>query len=246
MDPSSLIFSNNDLYTTATSPLTAPAASMNLSRSSTRLRQLLATKSPSSSSITSPNYHNDNKSHTNTFEDLIQVAESPTTTHVSPLPNDLPSPTKRARSHSQSNGLSSNANSAADLLLKQILGRQSHTITTSSTPNLSDLATLENTTTWSSTSSVPTIKNEATIPNDTTPAGLSSNATGTTNKLRSDTFLRVRIRMFIKWFLFRFYFLFSHCSMMKFDHKKLLLKLRLFIIHDISLFNVHQLGRVNY
>ncbi|CAF4542850.1 unnamed protein product, partial [Rotaria magnacalcarata] len=45
MDPSSLHFSNNDIYTTVSSPLTASA---NLSRSSRRLRQLLTTKSPSS------------------------------------------------------------------------------------------------------------------------------------------------------------------------------------------------------
>ncbi|CAF5094416.1 unnamed protein product, partial [Rotaria magnacalcarata] len=165
MDPSSLLFSNNDIYTTVSSPLTASA---NLSRSSRRLRQLLTTKSPSSTTAPSPHYRNDNKSHSNTFDDLIQVAESPTTTHVSPAPNDLPSQTKRSRSHSQTNGTLNNSNNAADMLLKQILGRQPSATTLPSTPNLSDIATLENNSTWPSPSSAPTIKTETNSNDDGT------------------------------------------------------------------------------
>jgi hypothetical protein len=144
----------------------------NQSRSSTRLRQLLTTKSPSSTAP-SPHYHNDNKSHSNAFDDLIQVAESPTTTHVSPLPNDLPSPTKRRRNHSQTNG------NTADILLKQLLGRQ----TTSS----NDLTTPDNNSAWLSPGSVPLIKTESNNSDDSTSGGQTTN----TNKLRSDIFLRV-------------------------------------------------------
>ncbi|CAF1481951.1 unnamed protein product, partial [Rotaria sordida] len=190
LDPTSLLFANNDIYTTASSPLTTPTTQS--SRSSTRLRQLLATKSPSSTTIPSPHYHNDTKTHTNTFDDLIQVAESPTTTHVSPLPNDIPSPIKRSRSHSQTNGISNNTNNVADILLKQILGRQPPTTTTkiSSTPNLSDVPTLETNSTWSSPSSVPSIKTELNTIDDNTLTGPTTNTTSATNKLRSDIFLR--------------------------------------------------------
>ncbi|CAF4770161.1 unnamed protein product, partial [Rotaria socialis] len=165
MGPSSLLFSNNDVYTTVSNPLTA---STNLSHSSTRLRQLLATKSPLSTATPSQHYRNDSKSHSNTFDDLIQVAESPTTTHVSPVPNDLPSQTKRSRTHSQTNGTLNDSNNVADMLLKQILGRQPSAATLSSTPNLSDIATLENNSAWSSPSSAPTIKTETSSNDDGT------------------------------------------------------------------------------
>ena len=180
-DPTSLLFSNSDIYTTSSSPISSIQTdfSTNQSRSSTRLRQLLATKSCPSTSA-SPH-----KSHTNTFDELIQVAESPTTTHVSPLSNDLPSPTKRRRNPSQTNGLSNtnnnnNNNNSADILLKQLLGGQTP-LNTNSTDN----PTIDNNSTWSSPKSVPTIKIEA---DDNT-----SNIPGGTNKLRSDTFLRVSL-----------------------------------------------------
>ncbi|CAF1063625.1 unnamed protein product [Adineta steineri] len=194
--PSSLHFSNSDIYTTASSPITTLAPSMqatNQLRSSTRLRQLLATKSPPSTTP-SPHYHNENKLHSNTFDDLIQVAESPTTTHVSPLPNDLPSPTKRRRNPSQTtNGIlhnNNNTNAASDILLKQILGRQPP-ITTSSSTTLStlDVNTPENNSKWSSPASVPIIKTESIAHDDNTSNGKLTN-TNNTNKLRSDTFLR--------------------------------------------------------
>jgi hypothetical protein len=137
---------------------------------------LLTTKSPSSSSAPSPHYHNDNKSHTTTFDDLIQVAESPTTTHVSPSPNDLPSPTKRRRNHSQTNG------NTADILLKQLLGRQTPL---PNTPN--DIPSFDNNSTWSSPASVPLIKTESNNSDDSSSTGQTTN----TNKLRSDIFLRV-------------------------------------------------------
>ena len=178
VNPTSLLFANSDIYTTASSPMPPTSIPLtNQSRSSTRLRQLLATKSPPSTSD-SPHYHNENKSHSTSFDDLIQGAESPTTTHLSPLPNDLPSPIKRRRNHSQTNGTSTN------ILLKQILGRQTPLIT-----NATDLSTLENTSAWPSPASVPTIKSESNHSDD------SSSATpGATNKLRSDMFLRVRKR----------------------------------------------------
>jgi len=196
VDPTSLLFSNSDIYTTASSPIppiTIPLT--NQSRSSTRLRQLLATKSPPSTSA-SPHYHNDNnKSHSNTFDDLIQVPESPTTTHVSPLSNDLPSPTKRRRNHSQTNGLSNNTPNSADILLKQILGRQ-----TPLTTNPTDNSTSDNNFTWSSPGSVPAIKTESNHSDDS-----SSNTPGATNKLRSDIFLRVRGIMRMSRLLYSFF-----------------------------------------
>jgi len=190
-DPTSLLFSNSDIYTTASSPITNPTASIqptNQSRSSTRLRQLLATKSPPSTTP-SPHYYNENKILSNTFDDLIQVAESPTTTHVSPLPNDLPSPKKRRRNHSQTNGTLNNTNTSPDILLKQILGRQPPMTIISSGLNASDVTTPENNSSRSPPISTPLIKTES-VTGEDSPAG--GQTTGATNKTRSDVFLRVR------------------------------------------------------
>lgn len=179
VDPTALLFSNHDIYTTTSSPQPAPQTPTlplsNQSRSSTRLRQLLTTKSPSASP--SPHYLQDTRPHSNTFDDFIQAAESPTTTHVSPLSNDLPSPNRRRRNHSQTNG-----GNSADLLLKQILGR--HTPLTTTT-NTNENLTLENQLSWSSPNSALGIKTESNMSDEnaaTTP--------GSTTKLRSDTFLR--------------------------------------------------------
>ncbi|CAF4651712.1 unnamed protein product, partial [Rotaria magnacalcarata] len=54
------------------------------------------------------------------------------------------------------------------MLLKQILGRQPSATTLPSTPNLSDIATLENNSTWPSPSSAPTIKTETNSNDDGT------------------------------------------------------------------------------
>lgn len=176
-DASSLLFNNSDIYTTSNSPVPpTPTASIPLfhqSRSSTRLRQLLATKSPPSTSA-SPRYHNENKSHTNVLDELTQIAESPTTTHLSPLSNEIPSPNKRRRNPSQTNGNSS------DMLLKQILGRQAPLTTT-------DLSAVENNNPlWLSPGSASAIKTESNHSDDS-PSNPHSGA----NKLRSDMYLRV-------------------------------------------------------
>ncbi len=106
---SSPLFSNNDIYTTSSSPRTS--LTQTSSRSSTRLRQLLANKSPSQIL----HYHPETK-----LEDLIQGPESPTSTHVSPITNEL-STGKRRRKHSSSqNG----QNNTTDILLKKILEKQ--------------------------------------------------------------------------------------------------------------------------
>jgi hypothetical protein len=116
---SSPLFSNNDIYTTSSSP---KALSTQIpSRSSTRLRQLLANKSPSTNDNPSQilHYHSETK-----FEELIQGPESPTTTHVSPIPNDLSSSSatkRRRKSSSTQNG----QNNTADIILKKILEKQS-------------------------------------------------------------------------------------------------------------------------
>ncbi|CAF4744570.1 unnamed protein product, partial [Rotaria socialis] len=62
--------------------------------------------------------------------------------------------------------------------------------TLSSTPNLSDIATLENNSAWSSPSSAPTIKTETSSNDDGTSPTQTINSNGSTSKLRSDTFLR--------------------------------------------------------
>ncbi|CAF5040653.1 unnamed protein product, partial [Rotaria magnacalcarata] len=125
---SSPLFSNSDIYTTSSSPkpvLTSPSPSLlNSARGSTRLRQLLTTKSPSANDNPSQtlHYHADEK-----LEDFIQGPESPTTTHVSPLTNELLSSiTKRRRKNSFS--LSEQTN-GGDGLLKKILEQpNSHSI----------------------------------------------------------------------------------------------------------------------
>ncbi|CAF0950930.1 unnamed protein product [Adineta steineri] len=106
---SSPLFSNNDIYTTSSSPKSIHPMSQNPSRSSKRLRQLLTNKSPSKNDNPSQilHYLPDTK-----LEDLTQGPESPTTTHVSPLS------TKRRRKPSATQ------NHAADILLKKLLGRQ--------------------------------------------------------------------------------------------------------------------------
>jgi len=116
-------FSNNDIYTTSSSPRTSSSSShtqnYSSSRSSTRLRQLLANKSPSTNENPSQtlHYHADVK-----LEEFIQGPESPTTTHVSPNTNDLPSTiNKRRRKHSAT---ANTPNQSADILLKKILEKQ--------------------------------------------------------------------------------------------------------------------------
>lgn len=182
VDPSSFLFPNSDIYSTTNSPVPpTPTASIpltNQSRSSTRLRQLLATKSPPSTSA-SPRYQNENKPYTNVLDELTQIAESPTTTHQSPLSNELPSPNKRRRNPSQTHGNSS------DMLLKQILGRQAPLT------NTPDLSTVENNNPlWLSPGSASAIKTESNHSDDS-----SSNIHGGANKLRSDMYLRVSINV---------------------------------------------------
>jgi hypothetical protein len=56
------------------------------------------------------------------LEDLIQGPESPTSTHVSPITNDISfSTTKRRR---KNNSTPNGQNSSADILLKKILEKQ--------------------------------------------------------------------------------------------------------------------------
>ena len=115
--PLSPHFPNNDIYTTSSSP--KPSLTQNLSRSSTRLRQLLANKSPSTNENHSQmlHYHPDIK-----LEELHQGPESPTTTHVSPNTNEFSSlATKRRRKH---NTTPNGQNNNPDNLLKQILEKQ--------------------------------------------------------------------------------------------------------------------------
>ncbi|CAF4483724.1 unnamed protein product, partial [Rotaria socialis] len=117
---SSPLFSNSDIYTTSSSPkpvLTSPSPSLlNSARGSTRLRQLLSTKSPSANDNPSQtlHYHADEK-----LEDFIQGPESPTTTHVSPLTNELLSSIAKRR---RKNSFTFNEqNNGGDGLLKKIL-----------------------------------------------------------------------------------------------------------------------------
>jgi hypothetical protein len=148
---SSPLFSNDDIYTTSTNSKAHPM-SQNPSRSSRRLRQLLANKSPPTNDNPSQilHYLPERK-----LEDLIQGPESPTTTHVSP------SSTKRRRNNS-----SIQNHNTTDVLLKKLLGRQSPF-------------------------SPPSIKTESSCSEDSSPGGQ------TTNKQRSDIFLRVNFLFFI-------------------------------------------------
>ncbi len=108
---------------------------------------------------------------------------------MSPLPNDLPSPKKRRRNHSQTNGTLNNTNTSPDILLKQILGRQPPMTIISSGLNASDVPTPENNSSRSPPISTPLIKTES-VNGEDSPAG--GQTTGATNKTRSDVFLRVR------------------------------------------------------
>jgi hypothetical protein len=121
---------------------------------STRLRQLLTNKSPSTNENPSQtlHYHAETK-----IDDLIQGPESPTTTHVSPLTDDLSSSTKRRRKHSFTQNVQNNP---PDTLSKKMLARQS-------------------------SFSPPPHKTESNHSDDSSSGGQ------TTNKQRSDTFLRV-------------------------------------------------------
>ena len=115
---SSPLFPNSDPYSLSPSPRVS-ASSKQQSRNSTRLRQLLANKSASGNESPSEtlHYHPETK-----LEELLQDAESPTSTHLSPLLGDLPSPIKRRRKPTLT---SSEQNESVDILLKKILGRQS-------------------------------------------------------------------------------------------------------------------------
>ena len=153
---STLSHTNNDIFSTSASPKVTPSGQLltSQSRSSTRLRQLLANKSPSTSENPSQtlHYHPDDK-----LDELLQEQESPSTTHLSPLLGDRSSPTKHRRKPNLS---ATEQHSSVDFLLKKILGRQN-------------------------SASTSPIKTESTHSDDSCSTG------GTTNKQRSDTFLRV-------------------------------------------------------
>ena len=166
---SSPFFANNDIYTTSSSPkASTPQQS---SRSSTRLRQLLANKSPSTNESPSQIFHYRPETK---FEDLIQGPESPTSTHVSPVTNEFsPSTTKRRRKH---NGIANGQNHSKDILLKKILEKQN-----SFTPS--------------------PIKTDSNHSDDSSSNGQ------TTDKQRSDIYLRVSLCQFHLFFtLFSFPF----------------------------------------
>ena len=180
-------FSNSEIYSTASSPMATP------SRSSTRLRQLLTTKSPpppTPSPSQTVHYHNETKSHSNSLDERPQAVESPSTTHLSPATNDSPSPTKRRRKLSHNLSLPHTpTNPTSDILLKQILGRQPANL---SMPNASDVLPPDTHPTWSPPASAPPpIKAESTMSDDSGSSGLTRSLTGSSNKLRSDIFLRV-------------------------------------------------------
>ena len=107
------LFSNSDIYTTASSPKSTQSAGQHPARSSKRLRQLLTNKSPQTNENTTTTLHYlpDAK-----LEDLIQGSESPTSTHLSPTSN------RRRRKPSINQN-----NNTADLLLKKLLRRQNST-----------------------------------------------------------------------------------------------------------------------
>lgn len=208
-DPSSTFFSTNDIFSnplttnpntpSATNPgSTTPNNNHPSSRTSLRLRRLLTTKSsPSSSPSPSQTltFPSDFKSHpSNTFDEVNPTVESPTTTtHQSPLSAESPSPHLRRRKPSQNNGLNNSSPSpSSDLLLKQILNRQtplnSNTLATSNATNISPTDTTNTNT--------PTIKTESITNDENTATGqTTNNPSGATNKLRSDIFLRVEIRV---------------------------------------------------
>lgn len=182
--PDSPLFSHHDTYTTASSPKPGPGGAHNPVRSSKRLRQLLANKSPPANENPSKilHYRPDVK-----LEDLVQGPESPTTTHSSPATGKH----RRKSITNQTNGSSTtgtnpsanNGSSAADLLLKQLLRRQN------------------------STSTSP-IKAESNHSDD------SSSGMPSTNKQRSDIFLRVSTSLVCPA-TSRTPWVFRHCSTMK-------------------------------
>ena len=188
IDASLSLFSNGEIYSTASSPTTTP------SRSSTRLRQLLSTKSPPpptpSPSQQTVHYHNEPKSHSNSLDERSQAAESPSTTHLSPATDGTTSPTKRRRKLSHNHSLPhTSTNPVSDILLKQILGRQPTEV---AVPNASDVLSSDTLPAWSPPASAPLpIKAESTISDDSGSSGLTRSLTGSSNKLRSDIFLRV-------------------------------------------------------
>jgi hypothetical protein len=116
-------FINSEIHTASTSPkMTAITGQLppSQSRTSTRLRQLLANKFPSTGENPTQtiHYHPDDK-----LDELLQDAESPTSTHLSPSGNELKTPAKRRRKINSS-ASSPDANNSVDALLKKILGRQ--------------------------------------------------------------------------------------------------------------------------
>ena len=119
---SSQFLPNNDIYTTLSSSksaLTSSISAHNQSRSSTRLRQLLANKSPSMNDHPSQtlHYHPEGK-----VADPKQEPESPPTAHLSPAYTELPL-SKKWQSQNGSN-VNEQTNTSA-MLLKKILGKQS-------------------------------------------------------------------------------------------------------------------------
>lgn len=192
------IFANsNTLNSIGTTPNTS---STSTARTSLRLRRLLTTKSPPTPSqglASTP----DLRSHSsNQFDDSNPTVESPTTTtNQSPLSAELSSPNLRRRKPSQTNGGLSSSSPVSDLLLKQILNRQTpmnnNTLATSNATNISPTET---------NTINPPIKIEATTNDENTANGqTTNNSPGATSKLRSDIFLRV-MKFFVSFHLIFF------------------------------------------
>ena len=191
-------FSTNDLFAnpnTTNSISATPHATPSTpstTRTSLRLRRLLTTKSPPLTSPSpsqgltmTPDLRSQSSNH---FDDSNPTLESPTTTtHQSPLSAELPSPNLRRRKPSQTNGAIPSSSPTPDLLLKQILNRQTpinnNTLATSNATNISPTET---------NSITPPIKTESVTNDENTANGqTTNNSPGASNKLRSDIFLRV-------------------------------------------------------
>jgi len=158
---SSPLFSNNDIYTTSSSP--KPPSIQNPSRSSKRLRQLLTNKSPSTNENPSQILHYLPETR---FEDLIDGPESPTTTNVSPITNDLSSSSSSSTKRRRKPSLTQNGqNNTPDGLLKKFLDKQN---SFAESPN----------------------RTESNHSDDSTSNGQ------ITDKQRSDIFLRVKQNLF--------------------------------------------------
>ena len=146
----------------------------------------MTSPSPSQGLTLTPDFRSQPSNH---FDDSNPTLESPTTTtHQSPLSAELPSPNLRRRKPSQTNGGISNSSPTPDLLLKQILNRQTpmnnSTLATSNATNISPVET---------NSITPPIKTESVTNDENTANGpTTNNSPGASNKLRSDIFLRVR------------------------------------------------------